>query len=269
MIVPVRGISQDLKDAHALVEARGGALGRPMHVLATTTSTSDEAKRGAKGGAAHGTTWVAEEQTAGRGRQGRTWWAPAGESLLFSTLVRSPYPPSRLPQIALLAGLAIRDAVAGALADKNVRLKWPNDVLIDGKKAAGVLVEAITSGARVEAVVIGVGINVHTRDFPSALAERATSIALAARQGAAPPDRAVILADTLAGIDRDLHVVAARGLSLLRARLEAADVLRGRRVKSDGGEEGVGAGIDDEGRLLVVRDDGDVARWVSGEVHLV
>ncbi|HEY4013439.1 MAG TPA: biotin--[acetyl-CoA-carboxylase] ligase [Polyangiaceae bacterium] len=269
MIVPTRGISRELKDAPAHVDARGGALGRPMRLLATTTSTSDEAKRAAKQDAPHGATWVAEEQTAGRGRQGRSWWAPAGESLLFSVLVRYAYPPARLPQIALLAGLAVFDAVAKAAPAAKVQLKWPNDVLVDGKKIGGVLVEAITSGARVEAVVIGVGVNVHTRVFPPAIAERSTSIALAGGPGAATPDRGVVLADTLAGIDHDLHVVAARGLSLLRARLEAGDVLRGRRVRSDGGDEGVGTGIDDEGRLLIRRDDGRIVPWVAGEVHLV
>jgi BirA family biotin operon repressor/biotin-[acetyl-CoA-carboxylase] ligase len=269
VIAPARGISQELQEAPAHVDARGGALGRPMRLLVTTTSTSDEAKRAAKEGAPHGATWVAEEQSAGRGRQGRSWWAPAGESLLFSVLVRYAYPPSRLPQVALLAGLALFDAVGKAAAGANIQLKWPNDVLIDGKKVGGVLVEAITSGARVEAVVIGVGVNVHTRLFPPGIAERSTSIVLAAGSDAPPPHRGAILADTLAGIDRDLHVVAARGLSLLRARLEACDVLRGRRVRSDGGDEGIGAGIDDEGRLLVRRDDGQVARWVAGEVHLV
>jgi BirA family biotin operon repressor/biotin-[acetyl-CoA-carboxylase] ligase len=147
-----------------------------------------------------------------------------------------------------------------------VRTKWPNDVLVGERKIAGVLVEAITAGSRVEAVVVGFGVNVHTRDFPPEIADRATSVALVASE---PPDRGAILADVLAALDHDLHIVVARGLGLVRARLEAADALRGRRVRSDAGDEGVASGVDDDGRLLVVRDGGVVARWTAGEVHLI
>jgi len=262
----IRRIAADLERAPGLVAERGSVLGVPMHLLASTTSTNDEAKQAAKDGAPSGSTWVAEQQTAGRGRQGRVWVSPRGENLLFSVLVRVTCPPSRLPPIALVAGLAVRDAVALAAPEAAPRIKWPNDVLIDGKKVAGVLVEAITAGSRVQAVVVGVGINVHTRDFPEDIAGRATSIALASR---APPDRAAVLADVLACLDRDLHVVAARGLGLLRARLEAADALRGNRVRNDTGDEGTASGIDDDGRLLVRRDDGVLTRWSAGEVHLV
>jgi BirA family transcriptional regulator, biotin operon repressor / biotin---[acetyl-CoA-carboxylase] ligase len=261
----------DLKRAPALVAERGSQLGQPMHVLGYTTSTSDEAKRAAKSGAPHGSTWVAEQQSAGRGRQGRTWESPHGENLLFSVLLRVTCPPSRIPPIALASGLAVRDAVARAAPGVSVGIKWPNDVLVDGRKIAGVLVEAVTLGSRVEAVIVGIGLNVHTRVFPDELEGRATSVALIAKQS---PDRAELLADVLANLDRDVHIVVGRGLGLLRPRLEAADALRGKRVKSDAGtkgavDEGVASGIDDEGRLLVKRDDGVIARWSAGEVHLV
>jgi BirA family biotin operon repressor/biotin-[acetyl-CoA-carboxylase] ligase len=260
-------VGADLARAPDLAAERGGALGRPMQLLASTTSTNDEASRGAKEGAPHGATWVAEEQTAGRGRRGRSWIAPAGEGLLASVLLRVSCEPARLPQIALVAGLAVRDAVGRAAPGVAVEIKWPNDVVFAGRKLAGVLVEAATVGKRVDAVIVGVGINVHTRVFPHDIAERATSVALMA--GAPPPDRALILADVLASLDRDLHVVVERGLGLVRARLAAADALRGRRVRSDAGEEGIASGIDDDGRLLVRRDDGVVARWGAGEVNLV
>ncbi|HXN32477.1 MAG TPA: biotin--[acetyl-CoA-carboxylase] ligase [Polyangiaceae bacterium] len=264
-----RGVAHDLASAPEVVLARGGLLGQPMWLLASTTSTNDEAKRGARQGAPHGATWVTEQQTAGRGRQGRAWLSPRAESLLFSVLVREAPLPARLPQIALVAGLAVRDAVGRSLPGGEVKIKWPNDVTVHGKKIAGVLVEAITSGQRVEAVVVGVGINVHTRAFSEEIAERATSIALASAPGADPPERVQILADALAALDADLHLVVARGLGIVRARLEAADALRGRRVRSDADGEGVAAGIDEEGRLLVRRSDGVVERWMAGEVHLV
>jgi BirA family biotin operon repressor/biotin-[acetyl-CoA-carboxylase] ligase len=265
----MRSVLPDLKRAPGLVDERGLVLGRPMHLLPGTTSTNDDAKRGAAEGAAHGSTWVAEAQTAGRGRQGRSWLATPGESILASVLVRARCPPARLPPVALVAGLAVRDAVARAAPQARVAIKWPNDVLVvggtDSRKVAGILVEAITLGARVDAVIVGFGINVHSRDFPADIASRATSVALVSGH---PPDRAELLADALAALDRDLHVVMERGLGLFRARFESADALRGLEVRNDAGEHGVASGVDDDGRLLVERKDGTFTRWVAGEVHI-
>jgi BirA family biotin operon repressor/biotin-[acetyl-CoA-carboxylase] ligase len=245
-----------------------------MHLLGLTTSTNDEAKRGAQAAAPHGATWVAEEQSAGRGRQGRTWMAAPGESLLFSVLLRLACPPTRLPLVSLVAGLAVRDAVARAAPRAAVRVKWPNDVVAGEhatSKVAGVLVEAITAGSRVQAAVVGVGINVHARHFPDELARRATSVALLGGGEGGAPDRAEILADVLVGLDRDLEVVLHRGLGLVRSRLESADALRGRMVRNvaaPGGEAGVAEGIDDEGRLIVRLSNGSLVRYSAGEVHL-
>lgn len=263
----LRGVGVDLRAAPELVRERGGTLGNPMHLLAVTPSTNDEAHHGAKKGAPHGATWVAEEQTDGRGRRGRSWVSPRGEGLLFTVLLRVQCDPSSLPPLALVAGLAVRDAVAAAAPGADVRLKWPNDVLVGGRKVSGILVEAKTVGSRVEAVLAGIGINVHTRHFPPDIAARATSVALAAE--GTPVDRAHLLADVLQRLDRDVHVVAARGLGLVRDRLEAADALRGKRVRNDGGQEGVATGIDDRGALKVVQDDGHIMAWVAGEVSIV
>jgi BirA family biotin operon repressor/biotin-[acetyl-CoA-carboxylase] ligase len=261
------GVAPDLVRAPELLAARGCELGRTVHLLATTTSTNDEAKRAAKSGAAHGTTWVAEVQTAGRGRQGRTWTSPPGENLLFSVLARVDLAPSKIPRIALVAGLAVLDAVARAAPEAEVKIKWPNDVLVGGRKVAGILVEAVTSGSRVDALVVGIGVNVHTRTFPPELADRATSIALLAPGTA--PDRAEVLADVLESLDRNVYLVGGRGLGLVRARIEAADALAGKAVRSDAGDEGTACGIDDDGRLLVRRKAGTLVRWSSGEVHLI
>src|SRR5258708_37463426 len=158
----MHGIAPDLRQAPELIAARGGQLGRPLHLAATTASTNDDAKRAAKAGAPHGATWVAEAQTEGRGRQGRTWTSSSGESLLFSVLVRLDLSPSKVPRVALVAGLAVRDAVARAAPAATVEIKWPNDVLIDGRKVAGILVESVTTASgsgRSHAVVVGIGIN--------------------------------------------------------------------------------------------------------------
>jgi len=261
-------VAPDLACAAEVVRARGLAIGSPLEVLDETSSTNDVAKRAAKLGAPHGAVWVADAQTAGRGRQGRAWTAARGEALLVSVLLRPTCAASRLPPVSLVCGLAARDAVARAVAPGvDVRLKWPNDVLVDGRKVAGVLVEAMVAGSRVEGLIVGVGVNVHTRAFPPELARIATSIALHA--GDRQPDRASLLADLLEGLARDVELVASRGLGLVHARLAAADALDGSRVRADTGEEGTASGIDLEGRLTVRRDDGAVVRWSAGEVHLV
>jgi len=263
----------DLDGLAARISARGVGLGHPLTILDETSSTNDVAKREAKNGAPHGATFVAEAQTSGRGRQGRAWLAARGESILVSVVLRLACAPSRLPPLSLVAGLAARDAVARAIgagpggepgARPRAALKWPNDVLLDGRKVAGVLVEAQIAGQAVESLVVGVGINVHARSFPDGIAETATSVALHA---VAPPDRGAILVDLLEGLDRDLPIAAARGLGLVHARIAAADALRGARVRGEPGE-GTAEGVDVEGRLLVRDDGGALSRWVSGEVHL-
>jgi BirA family biotin operon repressor/biotin-[acetyl-CoA-carboxylase] ligase len=242
------------------------SLGAPLVSLASTTSTSDLAKLAAKEGAPHGATWVADVQTAGRGRQGRAWIAAPGEALLFSVILRVPCAPARLPPLSLVVGLAVRDAVARAAPEALVRIKWPNDVVVGEArlKVAGVLVEASLSGTSVEAIVVGVGVNVHTRAFPPELAAIATSIELA---GGATT-RSALMSDILASLERDGPLAAARGIGPLHARLTAADALRGARVRSESGE-GIAEGIDTEGRLVVRTDDGTIARFTAGEVHLL
>jgi BirA family transcriptional regulator, biotin operon repressor / biotin---[acetyl-CoA-carboxylase] ligase len=261
---PTSRCAPDLARAPELIAARGGELGKPYFWLEETTSTNDEAKAGAKSGAPHGAVWVAESQSAGRGRQGRTWLAARGESLLVSVLLRIQCAPARLPPLALVAGLAVRDAVARAVgaAAVPVGVKWPNDVLIGAKKVAGVLVEAQLAGKNVESIVVGVGINVHARSFPEEIAARATSVAL---ETTSVPDRGELLADLLYGLDRDLPIAAVRGLGTVHARLTEADVLRGSRVRGELGE-GLAEGIDLEGRLCVRGDDGILRLWTAGEV---
>jgi BirA family biotin operon repressor/biotin-[acetyl-CoA-carboxylase] ligase len=260
-------LTHDLARVPELVAASGSQLGRPLYFLGSTESTNDDARRAAKDGAPHGATWLAESQTAGRGRQGRSWLSPRGEGLLFSVLVRLDVAPAKVPRVPLVAGLAVRDAVARAAPKARVAIKWPNDVEVDGRKVAGILVEAVASRSAPQAVVIGIGLNVHTRVFPPEIADRATSIALVS--DGPPPDRAAVLVDVLASLDRDVHLIGGRGLGLVRSRIEAADALRDRHVRSDDGDEGIACGIDDDGRLLVRRSDGTRVRWSSGEVHLL
>ena len=266
-----RTIAPDLAHVRETIAARGITLGKPLTIAQETESTNDDAKRGARAGAEHGALWLAESQTAGRGRQGRAWVSPRGENLLFSVLLRLRCPPARVPLVSLACGLAVRDAVAralGASREAEVAVKWPNDVLINGKKVAGVLVESALAGPKVEYVVVGIGINVLTRALPEELAATATSLAI---EGAVGLDRAEILADVLVGLDRDVELVTHRGLGLVHGRLTRHDALAGREVESTevgSSLRGTACGIDLEGRLLVRKPDGTVTKVSSGELRL-
>jgi BirA family biotin operon repressor/biotin-[acetyl-CoA-carboxylase] ligase len=272
----------------------------PLVIADETVSTNDDAKQGARAGAPYGAVWLAESQTGGRGRQGRAGLSPRGENLLFSVLFRLRCAPARVPPVSLACGLAVRDAVARALgaladndADDDVVVKWPNDVLVrsarDGvyRKVAGVLVESGLSGAKLEYVVVGIGINVHTRALPDEVAETATSIALERdarkagrdRGGRASEvdvelDRAEILADVLDALHRDVELVAHKGLGLVHARLTRHDALAGKPVESideagqPGDIRGIAAGIDLDGRLLVRSEDGKIRPVSSGEMRV-
>jgi BirA family biotin operon repressor/biotin-[acetyl-CoA-carboxylase] ligase len=221
-------------------------LGRPRRHLRVTTSTNDRARALAAAGAPHGTIVTAGAQTAGRGRQGRTWTAPAGSSLLLSLIVRDF--DGLLP---LRAGLAV-----AALAGPAARVKWPNDVLVDGRKVAGILAEGRPQEGW---AVLGIGLNAALKleDLPPDL--RATAATL----GRSPGDIDAVLAELLDGLATWLTAPVDQALEALRER----DALLDRPVTWASGD-GIGAGIDDAGRLLVHRADGAETTLDAGEVHL-
>jgi BirA family biotin operon repressor/biotin-[acetyl-CoA-carboxylase] ligase len=222
------------------------SLGRPRLHLRETASTNDRARALAAAGAPHGTLVTASLQTAGRGRQGRSWSAPAGRALLCSLLLRE-YDPL----LPLRAGLAVAD-----LAGPGALVKWPNDVLLDGRKVAGILVEARPQDGW---AVLGIGVNVaiDVADLPPALRDRAGTL------GRTPDDLEGALTELLGHLAARLAERDAAALSSLRAR----DALLARPVGWEGGT-GLGAGIDDTGALLVRRADGTLVTLEAGEVHL-
>jgi BirA family transcriptional regulator, biotin operon repressor / biotin---[acetyl-CoA-carboxylase] ligase len=224
----------------------GARLGRPRLHLRATTSTNDRARDLAEAGAPHGTLVTAAEQTAGRGRQGRTWTAPPGSALLLSVVLRDP--PALLP---LAAALAVAE-VAGARA----QIKWPNDVLLDGRKVAGILAEGRPQDGW---AVLGIGLNVALRieDLPPELHDTAGTL------GLEPADLEPTLERLLAGLERTLALDEETVLEAYRAR----DALRGREVSWATGR-GRAAGIDGEGRLVVELREGGRTALSAGEVHL-
>ena len=231
-------------------------LGSPRLHLRATDSTNLRASALAAAGAPHGTLVTAAEQSTGRGRQGRVWSAPRGSSLLCSIVLRNP---GRL--LPLAAGQAVAETVDAGLAfgagGPPALIKWPNDVLLDGRKVAGILVE----GRPLDRwAVLGIGLNVAVRleDLPSDLQGTATTL------GLDPSAVELILAILL---DR-LTVWCSAGEEAVLETFRRRDALLGQSVRWNGGE-GTGAGLDTDGRLLVDRAGGaGRVALESGEVHL-
>ncbi len=220
-------------------------LGTPRLHLRLTDSTNTRARELAAAGAPHGTLVTAAAQSAGRGRQGRSWTAPAGRALLCSVVVRDPP-----PLLSLLAGVATAEAIG-----PEALLKWPNDVYVEGRKVAGILVEGRPQ-QRWGVVGVGVNVAVSPDEFPPELAGRAGTL------GLGPEAIEPLLARLLAGLARWLAAPPAAMLEAVRAR----DALLGHAVTWAGGTAR-GAGIDEHGRLLVDTPDGRQA-LNAGEVHL-
>ncbi len=239
-------------------------LGRPLMYQAVTGSTNDDALLAARSGAPHGSVFVADEQTAGRGRRGHTWHAAPGENLLFSVLLRPELELAQTSALTLAIGLALRDAITPLISSEAL-IKWPNDLLVGGKKLAGVLVESQLQGDRLQAVVVGVGLNVASREFPEEIAARATSLAVL---GATRLEREPLLYSVLEAIAARVEDYQRSGVAGLLGELNAADALRGRRVRVDE-QSGIGAGLDDQGRLLLQDDSGVVHAVLSGTVELL
>lgn len=227
-------------------------IGRPRAHHRVTDSTNARATELAEAGAPHGTLVTADAQSAGRGRHGREWTAAPGDGVLMSLVLREFG-----PLLPLAAAAAVCEA-AESLAPVECRVKWPNDVWVDGRKLAGILVEGRPAAGW---AVLGIGLNVLTEKFPAELSQSATSLRLAAPEASLRP--AVVLDALLGAIERRLEDDDAAVLSAWRSR----DALAGSAVRWSGGE-GTGAGIDDSGALLVETGGQRVALH-AGEVTLV
>jgi BirA family biotin operon repressor/biotin-[acetyl-CoA-carboxylase] ligase len=220
-------------------------IGLPRVHHRATDSTNERAKELAAAGAPHGTLVTADEQSAGRGRQGRTWTAEPGEAVLLSLVLRSP--DELLP---FRAAVAVAESIPTP-----AQIKWPNDVWIGGRKVSGILVEGRPQEGW---AVLGIGLNVSTRSFPAELSEIATSLALAG----VSMSREEVLATLLASLDRRLAADAAEVLAAWRER----DALLDAPVSWNGGR-GKAAGVTDSGALRVETDAG-IVELDAGEVHL-
>ncbi len=236
-------------------------VGGAIHAFDTVDSTQAVLARLAGEGAAEGTVVVARHQTGGRGRRGRRWWDAPGQSLLVSVLLRPPISTAQAPQLSLVAGLAVADAL-GAAARVEARIRWPNDVLVGGRKVSGVLPEAVSrADGRVGHVLLGIGINVDQSEFPDELRDEATSLRLAT---AVAHDKGRLLSALLEALDRRYGEWLAAGFAGLRDEWRRRASTLGERVRTTDGREGVAVDVDDTGALLVDAGLGVLTRVVSG-----
>lgn len=235
---------------------------RQLLWLDTTDSTMWDAQRLAEAGCPAGTIVGAEEQTAGQGRYGRRWHSPPGTGLYFSLVLRPKLPPETMPLVTMALGLAAGEAIAqttGLTPD----LRWPNDVLLNGRKCAGILVQM--HGA---AVIAGMGLNVNQVEFPEEIAAIATSMR---REAGLGQERETLLIALLESIDRHVQLLTASGKEpILRLFTQASSYVLGRRVMVDQGDRvliGTTAGLDANGFLLLDQEQGGRSVIMTGGVR--
>jgi len=253
--------------------------GRVMHlpsVGSTNVLALEAAQRGARAGV-----WVADEQTAGRGRGGHGWHSAVGDGLYVSALVTPALPMTTALSLSLAAGLAAQAAIA-EIAGLSADIRWPNDLLVNGRKCGGILVETAVAPAErdqppmLRYAVIGIGINLNHASFPAEIDRIATSLK---REGGIAISREAMLIALLGALDRELRMLvrtqaeeergASWGERLLERFAAASSWVRGKRVRVEegGGYTGVTAGLDERGFLLVDGDDGVRRTVLSGGVR--
>ncbi|HET6332679.1 MAG TPA: biotin--[acetyl-CoA-carboxylase] ligase [Polyangiales bacterium] len=234
--------------------------GRSLRALDVTGSTNDDARADAASGAASGHVVLADMQSSGRGSNGRAWSSPRGQDLFFSIVDRPAVSLPQLPPLTLAVGLGVAEAVESVVGTPGAcQVKWPNDVWLNGKKCAGILVETSALGSTVESVVIGIGLNVNRLEFDEELRDIATS--LRATSSERPPfDRPLVLAKVLFAVEHQVDRFVAEGPASIVQALEPRLAMIGERAVC-GEIEGVVTGVSSSGALLMRTERGVV------EVH--
>jgi len=243
-------------------------IGRDIRVFEETTSTNDVIEKLARDGVKEGVVVFAESQTKGRGRLGRKWMSPTHQGLWFSVLLRPKLSPQETTQLTVASATALRRAikkVTGLAAD----IKWPNDLLIGGKKVVGILTEMSAEVDCVRHVILGIGVDVNQGDFPPELHALATSLKIAA--GGENICRAELATEILRELDADYARIGAGKFSQLADEWETACATIGKKVSVQMGSRqirGCAEALDDDGALLVRTEHGHLERVIGGDVTL-
>ena len=240
--------------------------GKTVHFAREMDSTNLWIKRLAKEGAPEGTLALAEYQSAGRGRLGRSWEVPEGTSVMMSILLRPKFEPQFAPMLTLVMGMAVAKAVKDLGFD--VSIKWPNDVVVSHKKICGILTEMGVLDGKIDYAVIGVGINVNIREFPEKMADKATSLYL---EGGREFDRSQVPGLVMEAFEKYYEeFIKTCDLSGLKEEYESilANYDQPVRVLAKEPYEGIARGITNGGELLVEKQDGTVVEVSAGEVSV-
>ena len=243
------------------------AGGRTVYFDATD-STNIQARRLAEAHAPHGTLVVSDRQDGGKGRRGRSWASPSGVGIWMSLILRPEIAPSSASMLTLAAALAVREGIQEETGLSPL-IKWPNDLVLNGKKICGILTEMSTELMEIQYVITGIGINVNQREFPSEIRDTATSLSLEAGRSFR---RSSLIAAILKAFEKDYTAFLKTGdLSLLLEEYNACLVNRGKEVcilDPSGEYRAVAEGIDESGSLLVTLPDGTRREIISGEVSV-
>lgn len=244
-----------------------GEIDWSVHCLAETGSTNQDLRQMAEQGAAEGTVLVADRQSAGRGRLGRRWESPAGVNLYCSILLRPHIPPQQAPQMTFISAVATAEALIETF-QLPVRVKWPNDLLVGGRKIAGMLNELSAESEQVHFVLLGIGVNLNMQEeqFPDDLRYPATSVLLECGQ---PVERLLFVRNLLQQIDDLYRIYRDEGFWAIRRRWEGLSDLLDCAVRVDlnpGTREGTVVGLDDDGALRLQLENGQIERILAGDV---
>lgn len=242
--------------------------GRNLFCLDTVDSTNDYIKKLAEDGAPHGTLAVADYQSGGKGRRGRSWVTPHGTAIAMSILVRPTLAPEKASMMTLVAGMAVARSVK-EVTGLDVKIKWPNDVVIDGKKISGTLTEMSMELGAIHYIVIGTGINANVTEFPDEIKDTATSLIL---EKGEKVDRAAIICAYMEAFEDFYDRFMEYGdMTLLREDYQELLVNQDKAVRVlEPGHEytGIARGIDEMGQLLVEKEDGSIVKVYAGEVSV-
>jgi len=244
-------------------------IGRNYRFAWSADSTNRRIAALAEAGAAEGTVLAADCQTGGRGRMGRAWVSPPGLNAYLSILLMPAMEPGCVTTLPLLAGLAVAQTIERVAPALQPRVKWPNDILIAGRKASGILCELEAEADRIRRVVCGIGVNLNATRFPDELASRATSLAI---EAGGPVSRARFVAELLNVFEPLYETWQREGFEALRPAFLERDALAGRRVTVEQAGRAItgrAVGLGADGSLLLEEADGRQAAILSGDVHIL
>lgn len=244
-------------------------LGKKVYSYASVDSTNNKCQELAKNGAPHGTLVVAEEQVGGKGRLGRVWFSPKGKNINMSFILRPNLEIHRCPQLTLLSAVSIVEVVREQYGI-DASIKWPNDVLIKGKKICGILTELNAEADRINWVVVGIGINVNLeeKDFPPEVLEVATSLLM---EKGEPLLRVPLIQQVLKRFEELYELYVAEGFKPIKDRWERQAITIGKKVTIrtlQGTFDGIAEGINESGVLLVRKEDGTLQQVYSADVEI-